>query len=85
VIEFRRAVSRCGFLLDWQKEKLIGMLDEVDGVDGEEDGISNGHIYAVDVFPVLDNVMWRTMGIGLDSLPALDRLNIEQAVREVAY
>ena len=84
--EFKRAVSRCSFLFDWQKEKLMGILDGVDdGGDGENDGNGHGSLCADDVFPVVDNVLWRTMGVGLDSLPVGDRLNIERAVREVAY
>lgn len=81
ITEFRGAVSRCGFLFDWQKDRLMGMLDGLD--DGDDNG--NRRICADDVFPVLDNVLWRTMGVGLDSLPVGDRLNIELAVREVAY
>ena len=84
VTEFKRAVARCNFLLDGQKEKLLGMLD---GMDDEysSDGNGNGHIHADDIFHVLDNVLWRTMGVGLDSLPVGDRVGIERAVREVAY
>ena len=78
--EFKVAVSRCSFLFDWQKEKLMGMLEGVDGVD---DG--NGRIHANVAFPVVDNVLWRMMGVGLDSLPVGDRMNIERAIREVSY
>jgi len=78
IAEFKRAVLRSDFLMDWQKEKLVGMLDN-DGVDG------NGHIRVVDVLPIVDNILWRTMGVGLDSLPPMDRLDVEHAVREVAY
>jgi len=83
--EFKRAISRCSFLFDWQKERLMGMLDgdECEGDDGDN-GSSRGYVFARDVFPVLDVVLWRTMGVGLDSLPVGDRLSIEQAVREVA-
>ena len=72
----------------------MGMLDvDGDGDDGDDgddgpndnDNGSNGNepIRATDVFPILDNVLWRTMGVGLDSLPAGDRQSIERAVREV--
>ena len=77
VTEFRKAVSRCSFLLDWQKEQLLGMLDDVG--DG-----GNGHVvHTEDVLPVVDNVLWRTMGAGLNSLPVGDMLSVERAVREV--
>ena len=78
ITEFKKAMSRCNFLFDWQKEKLAGMLDGVD-----DDG--DGHIHAEDVFPLVDNVLWRMMGVGLESLPVGDRVSIEMAVREVAY
>jgi len=83
MMEFKKAITRCSFLFDWQKEKLMGMLDGADDFDGNGGG--NGHICADDVFPVVDNVLWRMMGVGLDSLPVGDRIGIEQAVREVTY
>ena len=75
--DFKEAVSRCDFLFDWQKDRLVGLLD---GVNDERDG--NGHVRAVDVFPVVDNVLRRTVGVSLDLLPVADRMNIEWAVRE---
>ncbi len=86
IMEFKKAVSRCDFLFDWQKERIMGMLDGAEGSDSDNDGHNgNGHIFADDVFPVLDNVLWRTMGVGLASLPVGDRFSIELAVREVAH
>ena len=76
--EFKKAISRCGFLLDWQKEKLAGMLDGVEDMDYEH----NGHIHADDIFPIMDNVLWRTMGTGMDSMSVDDQLSIEFAIRE---
>jgi len=81
--ELKEALSRCDFLFDWQKSKLMGMLENVDEYVNNGDG--NDVILAEDVFPVLDNVLWRTIGVGLDSLPVGDRLHIEQAVREVTH
>lgn len=85
ITEFKKAVSRCSFLFDWQKEQLMGMLDGADDEGGYGGNGNNGCLSADDVFPVLDNVLWRTMGVSLDSLPVSDRLNIEAAVKEVVY
>ena len=82
VMEFKRALSGCNFLFDWQKDRLMAMLD---GDDCGEGYGGNGHIGFEDAFPILDNVLWRTVGVGLDSLPVMDRIGIEQAVREVTH
>lgn len=84
VREFRMAVSRCDFLLDYQKERLMGMLDGVGGSD-ETDWYHDGRVRMATVLPVIDNVLWRTLGTGLRSLPVGDQQTIERAVREVAY
>jgi len=80
--EFSVMVSRSDFLMDWQKDRLMAMLDN--GEMGDGDGCIRP-VRREDVFPVIDNVLWRTVGVRLDSLPPVDRVSIEQAVREVAY
>ena len=78
--ELRNVVSKSGFLFDWQKDRLLGMLD------GDEEQGDDGRVLCLaTVIPVLDNVFWRTTGIGFDSLPASDRMRITDAVREVTY
>ena len=78
VQDFRALVSKCDFLLDSQKERLMGMLGEdylsIVGVDNR--------LCPEDVLPIVDNVLWRTTGIGLESMPPADQLNIRFAVLE---
>ena len=78
VQDFRALVSKCDFLLDSQKERLVRMLgdDYLSVVDVDN------RLYPEDVLPVVDHVLWRTVGISLDGLPPVDRVNIEMAVRE---
>ena len=78
VQDFRALVSKCDFLLDSQKERLMGMLgdDYLSIVDVEN------RLYPEDVLPVVDHVLWRTTGIGLDSMLPADQLNIRFAVME---
>jgi len=79
--EFKVMVSRSGFLMDWQKDRLTAMLDNGGLEEGEDgDGLPPRRDAT---FRVLDNVLWRTMGVGLSSLSPMDRIGIEQAVREV--
>ncbi len=81
--EFREIVSRSGFLMDWQKEKMLAMLPDDSGGDDSDDDDSGLPDIGDRVIPVIDNVLWRTMGVSLDSLPPMDRRCIEHAVREV--
>ena len=83
--EIKRAISRCSFLFDWQKERLAGILDEVDGEGDGDENNGNGHISTDSVLPVIDHMLWRTVGTSLDLLPVGDRMIIERAVREVTY
>jgi len=82
--EFKRMVSRSSFLMDWQKDRLIAMLDNGELEDDDGNGLDGNGLQDT-VFPVIDNVLWRMMGVGLDSLPPMDRIGIEQAVREIAH
>lgn len=78
--EFRMLVSRSGFLMDWQKERLMEILDNLDDDEGDGD---SGPISLDNALLVVDNVLWRTMGVSLDFLPPMDKVSIERAVREV--
>jgi hypothetical protein len=74
------ALAHCDFLLDWQKERLMGVLEE----DGEQP-TDDKRLSYYSVAGVVDNVLWRTMGIRLDLLPVHDRISIEQAIREATF
>lgn len=76
IADFRMALSQSNFLFGWQKDRLMGMLD---GIRDEADI----PVRAADVLPVIDNILWRTVGVGLDLMPVNDRMNIERAIREV--
>jgi len=83
--EFAKMVSGSSFLMDWQKERLVGMLGDGEPGDGEGDGDDgNGLLGQREaMLVVVDHVLWRTLGVGLHLLPTADRVSIEQAVREV--
>ena len=84
---FRSNVSKCDFLLDRQKERLMAMLDGVsdgDSDDGDsDDGDSGNGFSGVDAKDVVDNVFWRLFGYGVDSLGTLEQLDVRYAIREV--
>lgn len=75
VYEFRASIIRCGFLLDWQRERLLAMIDS------DED--DSDFVDVVSLALVVDNILWRIFGVGLESMPVYDRLNIKQAMRDV--
>ena len=77
--EFREVVSKCDFLRDGQKDQLMVLLDEVDGKRVPHSIV----LRRESIMPIVDNVYRRTRGIGLDSLPVLERLDIEHAVCEM--
>jgi hypothetical protein len=76
--DLKSLVARSDFLLDWQKNRLLELID------GREDGDGDGHVDMTVLLCAVDNVLWRTMGVSLDVLPPMDRIVIEQAVREIA-
>jgi hypothetical protein len=76
--DLRSLVTRSDFLLDWQKNRLLELIE------GYGDGDGDRHVDTAVLLCAVDNVLWRTMGVSLDVLPPMDRIVIEHAVREIA-
>jgi len=83
VLELKAAISRCNFLFDYQKERLIGMLDNgLSGSDGDNSWGEDDPTTVDDMLSAVDGILWSTIGVSLPTLPVWDRVIIERAVRD---